>query len=627
LFVVILRRIYCNFFTILNSKGNNVLIFNKVFKDSVFFKCDTPVHTVEKIEEGLKRLGMDFKYTAGAISSRLKSLYWSNLKIPSLNYFVEGKGITPELAKASSYAEMVERISAGLAIKWDFIKKFDYSDTLPELINYNNFDYLEGYTQASQESLKNPLKIESFFISKNDLSREDIEKIKQSDLCQHWVDGYSIIKDEKIKVPIKLIQKISGTNGLAAGNTMEEAIIQASNEIFERYTAIETIKNKRITPTFDLKTIKDEKINEIINFFNKNKIKITVKDFSINGLFPCYGILFKNENVLNDKNPIKRAYKYLSFRVASSCNSKEAILRCFTEKAQGKTLEILRKEKYLDLIWYKFLKYFEPEYKPFVFYYNILRKYEYAGDLQFLEQGELKEYTPASVFDCSLEIDRIKDICQRLNTDFIMVNHTHPLINFPVIRIIIPGLSDILSYKRFYNGYNLLDRIINPTRAERDFEVPEEDFIYKSDWLESNEKILKMIKYLIDYIKAYNTHYIYTFGIFHKRIDVFKLLIVLFYKIDDLKSLGICANMLSSLYPYEGRHYKNLQLLAVRDKKEKLLNVLKKMDWLEKSILDNPGVNVIAPAYDGSFRDDFEKNYISTLKKLISSFYVKKQSL
>lgn len=599
---------------------------SKVLKDSNYFKCDTPDNTVQKIEKGLRNLGLEFKYTESRFS-RLKYLYWAILEIPSLNYFVEGKGITQELARASAYAEMVERISSGFAIKYDFIKKFDFSKTLPELMDYSNFNYLEGYIRASQKDIKNPLAIESLFRNKKELTGEDIEKIKESDLAQHWVDGYSIIEEKRIKVPIKLIGKISSTNGLAAGNTIEEAIVQASNEIFERYTSIETIKSKKIIPTIDLKTINDDRINEIIDFFHGNKIKIMVKDFSSNGLFPSYGILFKNENVSSDKNPIKRAYKYRSFRVASSFNTEEAILRCFSEKIQSKTLDTLKKEKYLDIIWYDFLRYFESEYRPFVFYHNIIRKYEYAGDLQFLEAGEVKDYKPEYLLDCSGEIERIKGICQRLNTDLIMVNHTHPAIDFPVVRIIIPGLSDILSYARIYNSSSLADTIINPSRAERDFEVPDEDFIYKSDWLKKNETILQMAGYLINYIKAYNNHYLYTFGVFNKRIDSIKLLAVLFYKVGDLESFSICANMLSSMYPHMKKNYKYLQLLAVREKKEKLFDELKKLNWLESSVLDNPEVNIIAPHYDGSFRDDFEKNYISDLKKLISSFYTRKKTL
>jgi len=208
-----------------------------------------------------------------------------------------------------------------------------------------------------------------------------------------------------------------------------------------------------------------------------------------------------------------------------------------------------------------------------------------------------------------------------------MINHTHPLIDFPVVRIIIPGLSDILSYTRIYNNSSLVETITNPSRAERDFEVPDEEFVYNSDWLKKNENILKMIRYLIDYIKAYNNHYLYTFGVFNKRIDAIKLIAVLFYKLGDLQSFGICANTLSSLYPHMKKNYKYLQLLAVRKKGEKLLYELKRMNWLESSLLDNPEINIIAPHYDGSFRDDFEKNYINDLKKLISSFYPRKKPL
>lgn len=594
-------------------------------KDRKTFKCDTPENTTRRIEKAFDRLGLQFEYY-GSRASPKSEFHWGNLKIPSLNYFVEGKGMSAELAKASAYAEMVERISAGHAVKPDFIKNFDHSTTFPKIIGYSNFDYLDGYTYELQEELENPLKIETMLSHRKELKVDDIEKIKKSDICRHWAQGYSILREESVQVPIKLVHKICGTNGLAAGNTIEEAIVQASNEIFERHVSIESIKNKKIIPTIDNNSIEDKQIQEIIRFFKKNNIELIIKDFSNNGVFPCYGLVIKNLNVLKDNNPIKRAYRERSLRVASSFNNKEALLRCFTEKMQGKTVDLLRKEKYFDLIWYRFLQYFDPQYEPFVFYYNVLRKYEYAGDLSFLERGERIDFRDnEQTYDCLQEIDKIKRICEHLKTDFVVVDHTHPVLQFPVVRVIIPKLSDVLSYTRFNRGDSLDDQIIYPTRSEKDFEVRDDKFLYQNEWMDSNDDIKELIKEIIEYVKAYNTHVLYTFGLFFRKIDAFKLLTSLFLKLGDLGSVEICVKILFSLYPNLKRHYKYLQLLAVREQKEKLAEELMKMKGCERYLLSKPNKNPLVSYCDEECSEDCVQNYILDLKKLISSFYVTRQ--
>ena len=70
-------------------------------------------------------------------------------------------------------------------------------------------------------------------------------------MARNWVDGYSLTRRETVKVPINFVTYIHASNGIAAGNTMEEAMIQASCEIFERHAQIQTIKPERIAPNID----------------------------------------------------------------------------------------------------------------------------------------------------------------------------------------------------------------------------------------------------------------------------------------------------------------------------------------------------------------------------------------
>jgi len=110
--------------------------------------------------------------------------------------------------------------------------------------------------------LENPLKIEDLLANESHLTDKDIEDIKNSKMAGHWVDGFSIVREEKIKVPINFIAYIHGSNGMAAGNTIEEAVVQASCEIFERHAQIQIIKPEKIVPSIDLDSVDNSTIQD-----------------------------------------------------------------------------------------------------------------------------------------------------------------------------------------------------------------------------------------------------------------------------------------------------------------------------------------------------------------------------
>jgi hypothetical protein len=67
-------------------------------------------------------------------------------------------------------------------------------------------------------------------------------------------------------------------------------------------------------------------------------------------------------------------------------------------------------------------------------------------DISFLEKGEMGTYKNTQIKDVFGEIQGLKKICAHFNTDCILLDHTHPVLNFPVIRVIIPRVSDFLPF-------------------------------------------------------------------------------------------------------------------------------------------------------------------------------------
>ena len=395
-------------------------------------KCDIPSNTIKRIKNGLQKLDLESEYYPFRVSD---NIYWGRVWIDSIRIVCNGKGLTPELAEASAYAELAERLSAGLFYPvFEEQVRFNVPGLYDEETNrFLNYEWMEGYIYSHQDDLENPLRIEDLLANENHLTDNDIEDIKNSRMARHWVDGFSIIREETVKVPVNFVAYIHGSNGMAAGNTIEEAMIQATCEIFERHSQIRSIKSEQIVPSIDLDSIENQNIRDMIKFYSGNNVDVMIKDLSFDGLIPCIGVLFINKNLRTDR---------LEHRIlipGASFNLEEALARCFTEGMQGReTLLAPRPE--LD--------------RPLVHrskvndYYMLMKCGISLKDISFLDQGETRTYKNIKIKDVLSEIEEIKKICKVFNTDYILLNYTHPVLDFPVVRVIIPGVSDFLSFLR-----------------------------------------------------------------------------------------------------------------------------------------------------------------------------------
>ncbi|MGD9278963.1 MAG: YcaO-like family protein, partial [Desulfobacterales bacterium] len=394
-------------------------------------KCDLPSNTIGKIKDGFRKLDLNVEYAPFQVSD---NIYWGRIWIDSIRIVCNGKGITPELAEASAYAELAERFSAGLFYPV-FEERVRYN--IPALYNeettrFLNYEWMDGYVHAHQDELKgSTLRIEDLLANESHLTDTDIEQIKNSRMARHWVDGFSILREETVKVPVNFVTYIHASNGMAAGNTMEEAMIQASCEIFERHAQIQIIKPEKTVPSIDPDSVDNVVIKDMIKFYHGNNVDVILKDLSLGGVLPCIGVLFINHNLSSDRLEHRILIPGVSF------NMDEGLTRCFTESMQGReTLSTPRPQ--LD--------------KPLVHrsrvnnFYLLMKCCISPKDISFLEQGEMTVYRHNKIKDVFGEIEELKKICKQFNTDCILLNHTHPVLNFPVIRVIIPRVSDFLPF-------------------------------------------------------------------------------------------------------------------------------------------------------------------------------------
>jgi len=393
-----------------------------------FRRTASPSETIKTVKDGLQRLELKEEIKIMKSSDHLWSV---RLEIPTLRAGVNGKGISEQLAIASAYGEMAERLSAGMEIGIE-VGPFRqlFGTTGDAMAKVTLYKYMKGYRWTHQDSIQNSVAVEDF-CKRNPFTNEEYHNMKMnSELLKHWVPGYSLVQKKNIYIPILFTKWISSTNGLAAGNTIEEAIVQGCCEIFERDAMIDFLLGKtplENCPVINLTTIDNPIIKQHIEFFHNNHVEVVIRDIG-NSIYPVYTILTYNHDM--PENYIG----YNNIKAGSSFDSNEAIMRCFTERMQGTDFEFEESQGP------------RPEGLNHDQYMSAFFKGICPMDLKTHGVGTSVPYKSYSETNIVTEINNCVEIAKKLDTDIIVVDHTHPIINFPTARVIMPGVSDFMKW-------------------------------------------------------------------------------------------------------------------------------------------------------------------------------------
>ena len=155
-------------------------------------------------------------------------------------------------AAASAYAELIERLQNNLI--W-IVPEYSHADVSKEV----------GFMYAPDEKLMPLSEVldqeTSFFnvlFEKLGLTDRTVQEIFVSrilDVLNCFNDGmvnvvpFANPVNNKIEwIPYRFIALIYGSNGMASGNTIEEAMVQGLSEIFERYVNYKIINGEVVPP-------------------------------------------------------------------------------------------------------------------------------------------------------------------------------------------------------------------------------------------------------------------------------------------------------------------------------------------------------------------------------------------
>ena len=301
---------------------------------NVRYKENAPEETVERIIGLLQDIGLETEYkemapdTKGCYSSRVC------LKNPGLSSIAaNGKGTTAAFCKASAYAELMERIQNKMFF---FVPMFDsaYYDIMKQV---NPVYTAKGeYQPTCMQELKAKLATTAKPLLLLGKTAEDIAE----DLLEKQPFGkepgigtvpfYAVKAKETEFLPENLIKYFAGSNGMAAGNTLQEAIVQAISEIFERYAQMQMIVHQIVPPQIPREQIAQYPIVDAIikEIESKGQYRVYVMDCSLGkGLPVVCGAVTDIEG------------QTLGLKFGAHPDMGVALERVFSEAMQGKTLE------------------------------------------------------------------------------------------------------------------------------------------------------------------------------------------------------------------------------------------------------------------------------------------------
>lgn len=208
--------------------------------------------------------------------------------------FANGKGASKKAALASALGEYFERLSTNY-----FFSDF-YLGERTANADFIHYPSEKWFPIADDNSLPKGLlskKLLKFYDPDNELCGSDLVDL-QSSSRERGICALPFVQQSDqsvVYVPVNLIANLYASNGMSAGNTQNEARVQALSEIFERY-----VKNKIIAEAISLPTIPNQvlarypDVVQAINALETEGFPLYCFDASLGGEFPVICVVLFN---------------------------------------------------------------------------------------------------------------------------------------------------------------------------------------------------------------------------------------------------------------------------------------------------------------------------------------------
>lgn len=412
------------------------------------FKDEMPIKTINRIRDILGEMGLLTVETAWKNS--VNGFYSVSVMIDNTDLLTNGKGTSVEFALASAYGEMMERLQNLCNYRLSL-------DVKPQIMEYLGFYYAPDEKSMS---------IDEFLASEEDWIKTQLSRVNHSldkrELLANWQTmsyekvaadfialPYCNLNNKRIShIPIKMVSMMYMSNGMCAGNSPEEALVQGISEIMERYANKRILRERIVPPTIPRRYIvKFPKIEAMVAELEKSgNFEVILKDCSLGQKLPVVGVILVNKN---DQSYFVKFGAHPKFEIAAE--------RTLTELLQGQDIKWMMGVKefgfhnqaddpdnYMDILVTG-----SGLYPTEFFSHNFSYQFNEFEETTITTNKEMLAYMVALLARLGYEI-YVRDVS---------------FLGFPSFHIIVPGLSEIEEFDELksitnYAAFNNFKRLV-----------------------------------------------------------------------------------------------------------------------------------------------------------------------
>ncbi len=392
---------------------------NETLRDAQF-KDERPVATVEKILQILKENGIETVETW--FESNVPFCHALAVSIPGTSFTVNGKGLTREFARASGYGELMERLQLGFTgapgMQKDGSYSFDetkYTPVEPEVM----------VCQSSERYKKLAQRLDDFLNIKL-TPKELLSQFTNPQGKVPCISCYNLTTGQADCFPNDMRLRIYGSNGCAAGNSPEEAIVQALSEVVERHHQNQILLKDLTPPDVPEEVLRQcETAYDIITYVRGKGFKVVIKDCSLGTKYPVVCACFIHE-ATGKYHTHFGAYPIFEI----------ALERALTETFQGRSIHTIAR--------FDDLTYHAAESASLT---NVVNEFTYGTwtkSPRFFTGTPSIPYNAAAGFTGSGNKALLReciDYFSAMGHEILVCNHA--TLGFPTCQVLVPGYSEI----------------------------------------------------------------------------------------------------------------------------------------------------------------------------------------
>ena len=412
------------------------------------FKDATPQDTIDRIKKILADHGIETQVRWN--NTQVPFCYSVRVNVAGTTFGTNGKGVTEEFALASGYGELMERLQLGYIFRHDQQKGENVA-----------MDEGQSLTVSAAELMERNRKWYTMFA--DELQQNVGITMTAEALLAQYADGqgrvevtpyYCVSTDQVEYIPTKLRKNVYATNGCAAGNTMEEAMVQAISEIVERNYKCRILRDQICVPDIPDEVLRTFPIVwQIISFLRENGLKVNVKDCSLGTKFPVVCVCLIDT----------RTGKYHT-HFGAFPNLEIALQRTLTESFQGRALNSVGQHTA-----------FSPRNEGFSAMGNLMNelvKGTAEKSPEFFMSGSELPFNANVGFGATSNHDRLRRCLEFFaEQGFDVLVRDSSCLGFPTCQVIIPGYSEVFFHRlstknddgRYYKHAKAVMR--NPVQA------------------------------------------------------------------------------------------------------------------------------------------------------------------